>query len=93
MPWFLEPWLASCHLIFVDGTPTPLFFHTLPRLCSDELMEVNAFAFVTLKLCSAWLAMRLDIIGLIVLTGTGEKIQHVTLLPSLLSFSVTTEPE
>ncbi|MEW5311498.1 MAG: hypothetical protein WDW38_003208 [Sanguina aurantia] len=38
---------------------------------SDELMEVNAFAFVTLKLCSAWLAMRLDIIGLIVLTGTG----------------------
>eukprot|EP00197_Chlamydomonas_leiostraca_P002886 CAMPEP_0202857580 /NCGR_PEP_ID=MMETSP1391-20130828/470_1 /ASSEMBLY_ACC=CAM_ASM_000867 /TAXON_ID=1034604 /ORGANISM="Chlamydomonas leiostraca, Strain SAG 11-49" /LENGTH=1463 /DNA_ID=CAMNT_0049536397 /DNA_START=117 /DNA_END=4508 /DNA_ORIENTATION=- len=38
---------------------------------SDELMERNAAAFVTQKLAAAWLACRLDILGLVVLTGCG----------------------
>jgi len=41
-----------------------------PQL-SDRMMEDNACAFVTLKLASSWLAMRLDLLGLIILTGTG----------------------
>ena len=39
---------------------------------SDKLMEVNARAFVTQKLASAWLSMRLDVLGLCVLVGSGE---------------------
>lgn len=38
---------------------------------SDSLMEHNANAFITQKLAGAWLAMRLDFLGLLVLTGTG----------------------
>lgn len=34
-------------------------------------METNACAFVSQKLASAWLAMRLDLLGLLVLTGCG----------------------
>ena len=36
-------------------------------------MERNAYAFVTQKLAAAWLAMRLDVMGLLILTGTGEE--------------------
>ena len=36
-------------------------------------MERNAYAFVTQKLAAAWLAMRLDVMGLLILTGTGER--------------------
>ena len=35
-------------------------------------MERNAFAFVTQKLAASWLAMRLDVIGMLILTGTGQ---------------------
>ena len=38
---------------------------------SDRLMKINADAFLTMKLAAGWLAMRLDIFGLVVLTGTG----------------------
>ncbi len=37
-------------------------------------MEVNANAFMTLKLAAAWLAMRLDLMGLGVLTGCGASV-------------------
>jgi len=39
---------------------------------SYNYMERNAFAFVTQKLAAAWLAMRLDVIGMLILTGTGQ---------------------
>ncbi len=39
---------------------------------SDGLMERNAHAFVTQKLAAGWLAMRLDILGLGVLTLAGK---------------------
>lgn len=45
--------------------------HTHNLQLSDHMMEDNAYAFVTLKLASSWLAMRLDLLGLIILTGTG----------------------
>ncbi len=38
---------------------------------SDKLMEVNADAYLTQKLAAAWLAMRLDLLVLVVLTGCG----------------------
>lgn len=38
-------------------------------------MEDNANAFVTLKLASAWLAMRLDLLGLLILTGCGALVR------------------
>ncbi|GLI66142.1 hypothetical protein VaNZ11_009876 [Volvox africanus] len=38
---------------------------------SDDLMERNAHAFVTQKLAAGWLACRLDMLGLIVLTLAG----------------------
>lgn len=39
---------------------------------SDQLMERNAHAFVTQKLASGWLACRLDMLGLLVLTLAGK---------------------
>lgn len=39
---------------------------------SDVLMERNAHAFVTQKLAAGWLACRLDMLGLTVLTLCGE---------------------
>lgn len=41
---------------------------------SDALMELNAYAFVTQRAASAWLAMRLDFLGLVILTVAGEKL-------------------
>jgi ABC-type multidrug transport system fused ATPase/permease subunit len=38
---------------------------------SDELMELNAYAFVTQRAAAAWLAMRLDFMGLVILTCAG----------------------
>ena len=38
---------------------------------SDELMEVNARAYVTLKLTASWLAMRLDMLSILIIAGTG----------------------
>ncbi|KAF6255037.1 ABC transporter [Scenedesmus sp. NREL 46B-D3] len=35
---------------------------------SDELMELNAYAFVTQRAAASWLAMRLDFMGLVILT-------------------------
>ncbi len=32
-------------------------------------METNAFAYVSLKLSASWLAMRLDMLSLIIITG------------------------
>jgi ATP-binding cassette subfamily C (CFTR/MRP) protein 1 len=43
---------------------------------SDVLMERNAYAFVTQKLAAGWLACRLDMLGLTVLTLCGEFNQH-----------------
>lgn len=40
-------------------------------LASDVMMEKNAQAFVTMKLAAAWLAMRLDVLGVLIVTGTG----------------------
>lgn len=34
-------------------------------------MERNANAYTSQKLTAAWLAMRLDVLGILVLTGTG----------------------
>jgi ABC-type multidrug transport system fused ATPase/permease subunit len=38
---------------------------------SDELMELNAYAFVTQRAAASWLAMRLDFMGLVILTCAG----------------------
>ncbi|WIA32238.1 hypothetical protein OEZ86_003085 [Tetradesmus obliquus] len=35
---------------------------------SDQLMELNAYAFVTQRAAASWLAMRLDFMGLVILT-------------------------
>jgi ATP-binding cassette subfamily C (CFTR/MRP) protein 1 len=47
---------------------------------SDELMELNAYAFVTQRAAAAWLAMRLDFMGLIILTCAGgqHSMKHVS---------------
>lgn len=50
---------------------------------SDGLMERNAHAFITQKLAAGWLAMRLDILGLGVLTLAG-KCKSVVLRVKLL---------
>lgn len=34
-------------------------------------MEVNARAYVTLKLTASWLAMRLDMLSILIIAGTG----------------------
>lgn len=39
---------------------------------SDQLMELNAYAFVTQRAAASWLAMRLDFMGLVILTCAGE---------------------
>lgn len=39
---------------------------------SDNLIELNSNAFMTQKLAAGWLAQRLDLMGLFVLTGTGR---------------------
>ena len=44
--------------------------HTSSQV-SDQLMEVNAQAYVTLKLTASWLAMRLDALNILVISGTG----------------------
>jgi ABC-type multidrug transport system fused ATPase/permease subunit len=41
---------------------------------SDQLMELNAYAFVTQRAAAAWLAMRLDFMGLIILTCAGAQL-------------------
>jgi hypothetical protein len=41
---------------------------------SDELMELNAYAFVTQRAAAAWLAMRLDFMGLVILTCAGGEV-------------------
>jgi hypothetical protein len=38
---------------------------------SDDLMELNAFAFITQKAANSWLAMRLDVLGLFVICLAG----------------------
>eukprot|EP00798_Chlamydomonas_sp_ICE-L_P013600 gene13600-19473_t len=55
---------------------------------SDRLMETNAKAFVTQKLASAWLAMRLDIMGLAILTGTGALVIAGNVDPSLAGLAI-----
>lgn len=40
---------------------------------SDVLMELNAYAFVTQRAAASWLAMRLDFMGLVILTVAGGK--------------------
>ena len=61
--FFLLP-LPPSHLCSLPPSPLQV---------SYGFMERNAYAFVTQKLAAAWLAMRLDVMGLLILTGTGEE--------------------
>ncbi|KAG1673861.1 hypothetical protein FOA52_012886 [Chlamydomonas sp. UWO 241] len=55
---------------------------------SDGLMERNAMVYVTQKLAAAWLAMRLDWIGLAVLTGTGALCIAGNIDPALAGLAI-----
>ncbi len=56
------------------GVPTLRAYRCQPHFIalSDDLMERNAEAFVTQKLAAGWLASRLDVLGLAVLTICGR---------------------
>lgn len=84
LAWAPLPYVACRPLDFNSGCP---IIHTRSCSCvtypalscvqlSYRLMEQNANAFVTLKLASAWLAMRLDLLGLMILTGCGALVSQ-----------------
>jgi len=56
---------------------------------SDGLMEENAYAFITMKLASAWLAMRLDFLGILVLVGTGALLIQGSVDPGIAGLALT----
>jgi hypothetical protein len=60
---------------------------------SDELMQVNAYAFVTQRAAAAWLALRLDLLGLIILTVAGEWSQHHQQQGQSVAFILTCESQ
>lgn len=55
---------------------------------SDTLMEENAYAYVTQKAGAAWLAMRLDMLGLCILTLTGLLCIQGTVSPALAGLAL-----
>jgi len=55
---------------------------------SDRLMEINAQGYVSLKLTASWLAMRLDIIGMLIIAGTGALCIEGQIDPSLAGLAL-----
>jgi len=55
---------------------------------SDTLMERNAYAYVTQKLSGGWLAMRLDLLGLLVLTGAAALCIQGNIDPGLAGLAI-----
>lgn len=52
-------------------------------------MEENAYAFITMKLAAAWLAMRLDFLGILVLVGCGVLLIAGNVAPGLAGLALT----
>ncbi|KAF8071181.1 abcC12 [Scenedesmus sp. PABB004] len=50
---------------------------------SDALMELNAYAFVTQRAAASWLAMRLDFLGLVILTAAALLCIRGSIAPGL----------
>ncbi|GAX82999.1 hypothetical protein CEUSTIGMA_g10426.t1 [Chlamydomonas eustigma] len=55
---------------------------------SYGLMEHNAQAYVTTKLTASWLAKRLDIMGLLILTGTGALCIQGNINPGMAGLAI-----
>ena len=75
----------------LNGVPTIRAYRSEKHFTavSDSLMETNAHAFVTQKLAASWLAMRLDILGLAIVTGTGALcIASTTISPGLAGLAI-----
>lgn len=57
---------------------------------SDKLMQENAYAYISQRSAASWLAMRLDVVGVLILTLTGgwqECLPHASFTCSLLAGS------
>lgn len=75
----------------LQGVPTIRAYRSEQHFTkvSDGLMERNAHAYVTQKLAASWLAMRLDILGLLIVTGTGALcIASTTISPGLAGLAI-----
>ncbi|KAG1666954.1 hypothetical protein FOA52_004237 [Chlamydomonas sp. UWO 241] len=55
---------------------------------SDSLMEINAHAYATLKLTASWLAMRLDFLSILIITGTGALAIQGNISPSMAGLAL-----
>ncbi|GFH22354.1 ABC transporter, multidrug resistance associated protein, partial [Haematococcus lacustris] len=55
---------------------------------SDQLMHANANAFMTQKLAATWLALRLDVMGLVILTGCGALVIQGSVSPSIAGLAL-----